>query len=275
MFSGTVDILQKSVTISQILTTLLVLVVGIFLAIILSRLVSKFLTKKLSVQISRVVQRLIFYVIIGIMIFIVLGTLGINLPALLAAAGVIGLAIAFASQSSIANIISGLFLLGERPFQIGDAIRVGKTVGVVMDIGLISTKLRTSDNLSVRIPNEDLLKKEITTFTRYQIRRRDINVSIAYKEHLPRVKELLRKIVQEHPLVLVEPAPLVLNNKLGDSGIDIVLRVWFYKTNSTALLNDLTEKVKTSLDEAKIEIPFPHVKLYFDEQAMEKMKPPL
>jgi len=270
--SGMEGILGKSVTISQIALGIFYLVVGIVLAILFSRLISKVLTRKLSHRTNQTVRRLIFYLILGITVFFVLGVMGVNLTGLLAAGGIVGLAFAFASQTSISNIISGLFLLGERPFSIGDVIKVGDTVGIVTELGLTSVKLRTFDNLFIRIPNENLLKSEIINITRYQIRRMDVKVSIAYKEYLPRAKDLLLKIAQEHPLVLVEPAPQVINTKLADSGIEIILRVWFYKTNYIPLLNDLTEKVKTRLDEAKIEIPFPHLKLYFDEEALRKMQ---
>ena len=269
------NILQRPLFIADILTAVLILAIGVAVAIVASRLVSGLLTRKTSLQLSQVIRRFIFYVILVIVVLIVLGTLGVSVAGLLAAAGIVGLAVAFASQSAISNLISGLFLIGERPFQVGDVVRVGTTTGIVMEIGLVSTKLRTFDNLYVRIPNEDLLKTDITTITRYELRRMDVVVSVAYKEYLPRARALLMKIAQEHPLVLVEPEPLALITKLGDSGIDIIVRVWFYKPNYIALLNDLTERIKTGLDEAGIEIPFPHVKLYFDEEALATMKPPL
>ena len=115
--------------------------------------------------------------------------LGFKLSVLLGAAGVLTVAVGFASQTSASNIISGLFLLGERPFSVGDVIRVGSTTGEVLSIDLLSAKLRTFENLFVRIPNETLIKSEVTNLSRLPVRRLDLKIGIAYKEEVGENKE--------------------------------------------------------------------------------------
>lgn len=107
----------------------------------------------------------------------------------LRAAGIAGIAIGFASQTSISNIISGLFLISEKPFAVNDVIKAGDTTEIVLSIDLLSIKMRTFDNLYIRVPNEKIIKEELTNVTRFPIRRLNIDISVAYKEDLARVKE--------------------------------------------------------------------------------------
>ena len=117
----------------------------------------------------------------------VLGELGVKLTALLGAAGIVGIAVGFASQTSVSNIISGLFLISEKPFAIGDVLKVGGTTGIIQSIDLLSIKIRTFDNLFVRIPNEKILSSEVTNITRFPIRRMDIVFQVDYGQDLARV----------------------------------------------------------------------------------------
>src|SRR5699024_2454555 len=116
---------------------------------------------------------------------------GISLAPLLGAAGIAGVALGFASQTSVSNIISGLFLIAESPFKVDDIITVKSTTGVVLSIDILLVKLRTFDNQYVRIPNETLIKTEVTNITRFPIRRLNTTISVAYKEDIGQVREIL------------------------------------------------------------------------------------
>jgi len=141
-------------------------------------------------------------------------------------------ALGFAAQTSASNLISGLFLLGERPFVVGDMIQVGGgSTGQVMSIDLLSVKLRTVDNLSVRVPNETLLKSELTNFTRYPIRRVDLEVTIAYGADLERARALLLAVASTHQLVLDEPRPQVVLRRLGEWGVEMQSLFWTRSEN--------------------------------------------
>lgn len=184
---------------------------------------------------------------------------------MLGAAGILSVAIGFASQTSASNLISGLFLMMERPFSVGDIIRVESTTGEVISIDLLSVKIRTFDNLFVRIPNESMIKTQVTTLTRFPIRRADLQIGIAYKEDIERVKEILKSIATKNTLCLDEPAPLFILLGFGTSSVDIQFSVWAKKENFLPLKNSMYQEIKKAFDQQNIEIPFPHISIYSGE----------
>ncbi|MCA9784858.1 MAG: mechanosensitive ion channel family protein, partial [Candidatus Cloacimonetes bacterium] len=121
---------------------------------------------------------------------------------------------------------------------------------------------RTFDNQFVRIPNETILKSEVTTLTRFPIRRADLLISVAYKEDLGRVKQVLQELADQNPLCLQEPAPLIIFEQFGSSSIDIKFAVWATRDDWLNMKNSMFESIKKRFDAEGIEIPFPHVTLY-------------
>ncbi|MCB0321467.1 MAG: mechanosensitive ion channel family protein, partial [Bdellovibrionales bacterium] len=168
----------------------------------------------------------------------------------------------FASQTSVSNIISGIFLIAEEPFEVGDVIEVGTTRGEVLSVDLISVKVRTFDNRLVRIPNETLVKTEITNLTKFPIRRLDITVSIAYKEDFQRVKNILLDIARKNQYCLQEPEALVHLTAFAESAVSILFAVWTPTSERARVKSLIQEEVKARFDKEGIEIPFPHLSLY-------------
>ncbi|WFB35723.1 mechanosensitive ion channel family protein [Kiritimatiellota bacterium B12222] len=191
-----------------------------------------------------------------------LNELGFKISTLLGAAGIIGMAVGFAAQTSLSNLISGIFLVWERPFEVDDVIRVNGNTGVVQEIDLLATKIRTFDNTLVRIPNENLIKSDVTNITKYQIRRFDINLGVAYKEDVGKVIDVLKGIADKNPWCLDEPAPLVLFLGFGDSSLNFLFGVWFSKSDFVSLRNTIQREILERFREEDIEIPFPHLSLY-------------
>jgi len=169
-------------------------------------------------------------------------------------------------STSIGNIISGLFLISEKPFEIGDLIRVGDKLGNVYSIDLLSIKLRTLDNLLIRIPNQTIISTEVTNITKFPIRRMDIMIGVAYKEDLKKVAEVLKSIAMENPLCLDEPEPLIVTKTFNTSSIDFQFGVWFEKTNYAAVRNSIFQQITERFREENIEIPFPHISVYTGEE---------
>lgn len=213
-------------------------------------------------QRTMILRRVSFYAVAGLFAASALMDLGFDLGVLLGAAGILTVALGFASQTSASNVISGLFLLGERPFSVGDVIRVNGTTGEVLSVDLLSVKLRTFDNLFVRIPNETMIKSEVTNLRRFPIRRFDLMVGVAYKEDLRRVREVLTDVAERNPLCLEEPAPVIIFQGYGESSINHQFSVWATTDNYLELRNTIPLEVKEAFDEAGIEIPFPHRTLY-------------
>lgn len=211
-----------------------------------------------AMLIRRAVQYGLFFVIIGA----ALNAFGFDLGVLLGAAGLLTVAVGFAAQTSTSNLISGLFLVAERPFVVGDVVQVGTTIGEVISIDLMAVKLRTFDNLMVRMPNETLIKSELTNLTRFPIRRVDLILGVAYKEDLERVKAILQSVADDHPQALEEPAPQIVPTGFGASSVDFRFSFWVATPNFLTVKTEMLIKVKKAFDHHGVEIPFPHVSLY-------------
>lgn len=240
----------------------LVLIVGLILARMLRRAVERLLTDRSTAQNAMIIARGLQYLTSGLVVVVALHQAGLDLSILLGAAGVLTVALGFATQTSASNLISGLFLMGEGPFQVGDVIRVGTTTGTVSSIDLLSVKLRTFDNLLVRLPNETLLKTEITNLTRFPIRRADLLIGVAYKEDLGRVRDVLARVAERNVLCLDEPKPLFIFRGFGESSLDLQFSVWTATENFLEVKTQVQQEIKAAFDDAGIEIPFPHRTLY-------------
>ena len=168
---------------------LAVFILGFFLARAFRGAFRRLSRRRLSPQHALVAEKFLYYFLVVIVALTALHAAGADPSVLLGAAGILTLALGFASQTTVSNLISGLFLVGEQTFKIGDLITVGNKTGLVTSIDLLSVKLRTFDNLLVRLPNEMLLKAEITNLTHHPIRRLDLDISVAYKESIDRVRE--------------------------------------------------------------------------------------
>lgn len=240
----------------------LTLVVGLVLARVVGSLLVRTLRRRLQAQEAMLVKRLVYYTLIGLVIASTLHQLGFRLGVLLGAAGIFTVAIGFAAQASVSNLISGLFLIAERPFIVGDQLVIGDQVGMVVSIDLLSVKLRTFDNLMVRVPNETLVKSTFVNRTRFPIRRFDLQVSVAYKEDTEKVRNIMFEVANRNPVCLDEPKPLFIYLGYGDSGLELQFSVWAKRENFLLLRNRIMEEIKTAFDENGIEIPFPHRTLY-------------
>jgi len=251
-----------SINISEIFRAGLVFLTGLILASILSRLIHRVVKNHWSIHQSYITRQAVYWFIFVLFIIMTLRQLGFDLSVLVGAAGILTLAIGFASQTSASNIISGLFLLGEKPFEVGDVIQVDGTEGEVISIDLLSAKIRTFDNLFVRIPNETLLKTKVITNTRYPIRRFDIVMGVAYKEDMQRVIDVLMDVADKNPICLDEPKPLFIHRGFGDSSVDFQFSVWSTRANWLELKNSMQLQIKEAFDREDIEIPFPHRTIY-------------
>ncbi len=233
----------------------LVLVIGVALSRRVDSLTNRFKHLDLS-------QRMMFtkfarYAVVTLAISMALAQLGFDLRVLLGAAGILTVAIGFAAQTSASNLISGIFLMVEKPFVIGDVVDVAGTRGEVLAIDLLSCKVRTPNNMLVRIPNETMVKSNITNVSYFPIRRFDIQVGVGYSSDLKRVRDLLFEAAHSHPQCLTEPAPEFTFSSFGDSAMNVVFQVWTLRENTSKVQTDLYIAIKEELDKAGIDIPFP------------------
>lgn len=252
---------------SEIFAFLLNILLGVFLARVARSIATRALrrTGTSNRQVVMLTRRAVFYIIFALFFISALRAVGVDFQGLGTALGVFTLAIGFAAQTSVSNLISGLFLLGERVAELGDVIEVDGSVGEVIAIDLISTKLRTFDNVLIRIPNEKMVNAKIKNMSAFPIRRVNMKIGVAYKEDLERVREILFEVAARNPMCLAEPKPVMMVDGYGDSAVDLLFFVWAARSNWFDLKNQLHIDVKKALDLAEVEIPFPHLSIYTGE----------
>lgn len=242
----------------KVITGGLVLIIGLPLATLIARLTYRVTAVRISLQAGVMISRLVRWLLFAIVLATVLKQFDVDLGAALGAAGIIGIAVGFAAQTSLSNVISGFFLLGEKPFVVGELIEVDGITGTVDNIGMISATVRTLDNRSVRIPNETLVKSTVINITRNPIRRYDLEVGVSYNEDMDNVMRILRETAEANIHCLDEPNPLVIFIGFGDSSINFKLGVWMVKEDYLLVRNSIAQQVHEAFNREGVEIPFPH-----------------
>lgn len=235
----------------------LILVVGYVIARSLGKAAERIGRQANSEHAASVARRAVFYGVLIGSVLLAMDRVGVKISGLLAAAGIVTVAVSFAAQTSMSNLISGIFLLFDRPFSINDTIKLDVILGTVIEMGMLSTKVRTFDNLVVRVPNETLLKSTIINYSLLNIRRMDILVSVAYGADLKLCHELIMDVMLEHGQVLDEPSPVVLTELLGDNGIQLIARGWVVREDFVQARSALTTEIVTRLIGARVEIAYP------------------
>ena len=239
-------------------------VIGTFLILfiiwIIFRVIAKGIRRvpetKLPSQRAAIIIKFIRYVFYVIAVLYILGLFGINLKAIWGAAGIAGVAIGFAAQTSVSNLISGLFVLTEGSIHVGDTIIVGDVTGIVDEVKLLSIRVHTLDNQMVRIPNSTIINSNLTNNSYHNKRRLTLKVGVDYSTDMKTALETLKKAPSLCPTVLTEPEPTVWFDGFSASSIDLVVAVWFKPCDFLQTKNDLYIAIKQVLDEANISIPF-------------------
>lgn len=205
------------------------------------------------------------FIVFSTAIILALDRLGINVMPFIAGAGIAGIAIGFAAKDTLSNIIAGMLLIIDRPFEVGDRVEVwtapvgSATWGDVLDIGLRATKIQTTDNIIIIIPNNEIMKRDIVNYTiiSKNIRVR-VDIGIAYDADLEKAKEAIIRVAESVEWVAKEPPPKVVVKSFGESSIDLQLRVWIVDARKRMdTISHITDKIKEEFDKEGIEIPYP------------------
>lgn len=238
--------------------------VGAFFVILIIWIVYKLIVhslKKISskklpeARVAAVIRGIKYFFYVVVVLYI-LSTFGVNLKAIWGAAGIAGVAIGFAAQTSMSNLISGLFVLTEGAIHIGDVIIIDGVTGIVDEVKLLSVRMHTFDNQMVRIPNSTIINNNLTNNSYHKARRITISVSIDYSTDMNKALEVLSKAPSLCPTVLTNPAPTVWFDGFEDSGINMTVAAWFKPSDFLKTKNDLFVSIKKVFDDNGIEIPF-------------------
>jgi small conductance mechanosensitive channel len=207
--------------------------------------------------------RVVMLVFIGT---IVLDQLGVNVAVLIGGLSIAGIIAGFAARDSLENFISGVTILVDRPFSVGDYIEIEDEYGQVDEITLRSTRIRTVRNEILILPNLQMITSRVVNHTKRNVLRVDIEFGIAYKEYPEEARQVLLPLTEDDDRILSQPSPSVVVTGMNDSSVDMALRFYLRDPSEEVPIRwEYTEKVREALREADIEIPFPHRQLFLDE----------
>ena len=252
-----IDWLQANIM--QIIGAFAVLVIGLLIAGLLSRWAERALAKhpRFDPTISGFLSKMVKYALWAVVLVTVLSQFGVETASILAALGGMALAVGLALQGTLSNVASGVMILVQRPFVVGEAISVDKFTATVQRIGLFTTELKQFDGLFVMVPNSELWNQPIVNLHRHPNRRIELIVGIGYDDSMQQARETLLGLAEADERVLKDPEPQAFVASLDDSSVGIGLRVWCATGDYMQLTWDLTEAAKAAFDDKGITIPFP------------------
>lgn len=207
-------------------TALYIIVLGLLTIRIINTIIKKSFKNKLSERSKHFITRIIQYTGLIIIAINILKTLNIDLTPLLGAAGIAGIALGFAAQTSVSNLISGLFLVYEKLFATGDLVTINDITGIVHSIDALSIKIRTFDNKLIRIANTNVINSTVTNITKFPVRRINLVFTVPHSTNIEQVKKLLIAIADAQPTVLKNPLPFFMLNSITRDGLELFLGVW-------------------------------------------------
>lgn len=242
----------------HVLLAILILVLGHWLVKRVTRWIERAMTHaQIETTVTRFVLHISHFILLIVVVIIALGQVGIQTTSLLAMLGAAGLAIGLALQGSLANLAAGLLLIIFRPFKQGDFIRAAGVEGTVQDVQILATTLHTTDNLRLIVPNAKITEGIITNYSVTPTRRVDFTIGVSYEDDLRQVKQVLTTLLAENPDILKEPAPFIGVSDLGDSSVNMVIRVWVHSANLRQVRFGVPEQIKLTFDQHGITLPYP------------------
>ncbi len=247
----------------NILLALAVFVAGRWVARLLVRLVGRMMERAgLDAMLSGFVSSILNALLLLMVIIAALNQLGVDTTSFIALIGAAGLAVGLALQGSLQNFASGVLLIIFRPFKVGDFIEAAGVAGVVEEIGIFSTRMKTGDNREIIVPNGSIYSGTITNNSARETRRIDLLFGIGYDDDLQQARAILQQLVEADERILQEPKPLIAVAELADASVNFAVRPWVKASDYWPVRFDLTEKVKLAFDEAGISIPYPQMDVH-------------
>ena len=200
---------------------------------------------------------MVYYALLIFVVIAALGQIGIQTASFVAIVGAAGLAIGLAMQGSLSNFAAGVLIIIFKPFKIGDFVEMAGTSGVIENIMIFTTEMKTGDNKKVVVPNSSVLGGIITNYSANDTRRVDLVMGIGYNDDIDKAKRVLGELVDADERILKEPAALIAVSELADSSVNFVVRPWVKSADYWGVYFDLTEAVKKRFDQEGISIPYP------------------
>jgi small conductance mechanosensitive channel len=243
----------------KVLLAIAVLVIGLWLIARVNRLVKKILIKRqVDATLIPFLSGLVNITLKVLLVISVASMVGIATTSFVAALGAAGLAIGLALQGSLANFAGGVLLLLFKPLKVGDVVEIDGEVGAVKEISILNTVLTTPADNTAIIPNGIVANNKILNYTQENTRRVDLSIGIGYDEDVDQAKEVLVAAMKKVPKVLENPEPFVGVTDFGDSSVNLAVRPFCNSADYWDVYFAANEAIKKALDDANIEIPYPH-----------------
>jgi len=240
----------------RIVAALIILVIGLWLVRLVRKYVDRVLTtRKLDPTVVYFADSSLRLLLYGVVLIAAVHQLGVETTSLVAMLGAAGLAIGLALRGQLSNVASGLLIIIFRPFGVGDYIEGGGSAGTVEKIELMSTEVRTPDNLTVIIPNSKLTSDKVLNYSHRDTRRLEIVIGVGYKADIKKIRDVLQSIIEKEDLILKEPQPSITIKELGDKGIKIEIGVWVKSQDYLEAKVQMNEKIKERYDSEEIPLP--------------------
>jgi small conductance mechanosensitive channel len=242
----------------KVIAAVAIFIIGRWIAKLIRRIVRRVMEKaEVEPIIIGFASSMAYIALLAFVVIAALGQLGIQTTSFIAILGAAGLAIGLALQGSLANFAAGFLMIVFRPFKVGDFIEGAGVAGVVQEIQIFTTTLKTPDNKTIIIPNAKLSGDNIINYSAQETRRVDMTVGVAYDADLAHVKNVLNDIISKDERIFADPAPKVAVAELADSSVNFVVRVWTKTADYWGVKFDATEAIKNRFDAEGIGIPFP------------------
>ncbi len=244
---------------AKVITSVVAILIFWVVYRLIRHLVKKTASKTLQKKTVSIIVKAISYCFYVLIVMYVLGLFGIKLSAIWGAAGIAGVAIGFAAQTSVSNLISGLFVVTDKAMKVGDFIEVDGVSGTVDSIGIISIKIRTLDNQLVRVPNSTIIDSKLTNYSALPYRRYVFETWVDYDCDYDKAMEVAKSVPARCPTVILDNpkyAPNAVWTTQGDSGMNLNIIVWCKRENFLQTKSDVAINTLKAFNEAKINIPY-------------------
>ena len=242
----------------NLVLAILIFYVGKFVISLLVRGIRKVMqAQEVDKTLETFVCNLVRMVLLVIVIIAAIGQLGIQTTSFIAIFGAAGLAVGLALQGSLANFASGVLIVMFRPYKVGDFVEAAGIAGVVEQVQILTTILKTGDNKQIIVPNGQIMDSIITNYSANDQRRVDMVVGVSYDDDLDKLRSTLQELIDADDRILDEPACTIAVSALADSSVNFVVRPWVKTADYWGVMFDMTEAIKKRFDKEGISFPFP------------------
>jgi len=242
----------------RLISAAIIFVVGWTVIKLIKKLIMRIMVKReMEPTLSKFLADILIWTLKILLFVTVISRLGVENSSFVAIIGAAGLAVGLSLQGSLSNFAGGVLIIMFKPFKVGDFIEAQGVMGTVKQIQIFVTQLSTVDNQVIFVPNGVLSNGTIINYTYATTRRADLTIGISYSSNIKRAKEIAMEVMEKHPMVLKDPAPIVLVKDLAESSINLAVRPWSELPDFFEMRSDVLEQIKNEFDANGITIPFP------------------